>query len=45
MGEDAPLPPATITEEEDSMIVASLYQDPHYHFTVPNDPADPTGDF
>jgi hypothetical protein len=45
MGEDAPPPPATITEEEDSVIIASLYQDLHYHFTVPDDPADPTGDF
>jgi hypothetical protein len=34
-----------ITEEEDAAVIASLYQDPHYHFVVPDDPADPTGDF
>jgi hypothetical protein len=34
-----------IIEEEDAAVIASLYQDPHYHFAVPDDPADPTGDF
>jgi hypothetical protein len=43
--DDTPAPPVTITEEEDTAVVASLYQDPHYHFVVPDDPADPTGDF
>jgi hypothetical protein len=45
MGEDVPPSPVMIIEEEDAAVVASLYQDPHYHLAVPNDPADPTGDF
>jgi hypothetical protein len=44
-GEDIPPPPVTIIEEEDAVVVALLYQDLHYHFAVPDNPMDPTGDF
>jgi hypothetical protein len=44
-GEDAPPPPPVTIEEDDAVVIALLYQDPHYHFAIPDDPADPTGDF
>jgi hypothetical protein len=44
-GDDVPPPPVMIIDEEDAAVVASLYQDPHYHFAVPDNPADPIGDF
>jgi hypothetical protein len=44
-GEDTPSPPPVIIEEDNSAVIALLYQDLHYHFMVPDNPTNPTGDF